>query len=1030
MLWGTLVGGGPFVLWVVVTRWLHVPFVPLFVLPPLVLFPLAIAYTLLHGRTLDIDWIVRRVVTYILLTVLAVGFYLLLFMAVGYLLRPAVSPSHPVLLILFALLVALGAQPARVAIQRVVDRVVLGRRITPERALRDFSQVATTSRTEEEVVEALARVLERALAPRYALFYSLDERTGQYVPRVLSGVEPHLVRFRSDGPLASRMAAESQPLYLSAGELEPELEAEQPRLASLGPALFVPLPGQGWLALGPTHARRFRAADMRLVEVIVPQAAAALERVRLISDLERRVTELETLRRIAQAASFSVELDDLLELIYAQTSRVLDTTNFYIALHDPEKHTLSFAFYVEDGERRYPDDVWADSEGLTSTILRTGQTITADDYLAECQRRGIQPAGKPGRAWMGVPLISRDRVLGVMNVSSFTPDAVYTEDQAQVFRAIADQAAAILDKARLYHRMEERARELEALNEVGSAVTSTLDLDAVLDLIVQKAMDLVNAEAGSLFLVDEETGDMIFYVASTPELIGVRLPRGTGIVGQAAEQAKPITVDNARQDERWFKGVDEQLGFGTQTVIAVPMISRDKVIGVIEFMNRRDGRPFDADDRRLLMAFASDAAIAIENARLFTMTDRALAERVEELSIMQRIDRELNTTLDYQRVMDITLEWALKVTGADIGLLAVVVEMEDGGQGLRFLANRGYPEELISVHSEEPWSLGQGLIGRVVRTGEPELVADVGSDPDYVPVVPGMVAQVTVPIRREEEIVGLIALESGREDTLDDEAMAFVVRLADHAAIALENARLFEAVQAANNAKTEFVSFVSHELKQPMTSIKGYSDLLTKGTAGELTEMQRSFMEVIRSNVGRMDRLVQDLLDVSRIEAGRLKLEIGSVSMEEVVQDALRGVRQQMEEKEQTLDVQLHTPLPRVAADHSRLVQVLVNLLSNAYKYTPEGGTIRVVAEPVDGRFVQCSVTDTGIGMTEEEQERLFTKYFRSDDPAVRSVPGTGLGLVITKSLVELQGGEIWVESELGKGSTFAFTVPVLSEAE
>jgi signal transduction histidine kinase len=341
---------------------------------------------------------------------------------------------------------------------------------------------------------------------------------------------------------------------------------------------------------------------------------------------------------------------------------------------------------------------------------------------------------------------------------------------------------------------------------------------------------------------------------------------------------------------------------------------------------------------------------------------------------------------------------------------------------------------LLGAQEGELWPLEQGIIGRVVRFGRPELVEEVANDPDYAPVVSGMVAQLTVPIRREEQIVGAIALESSQEGLLDQEALEFVTRLADHAAIAIENARLFGQVRRANDAKTEFVSFVSHELKQPMTSIKGYTDLLVKGTAGELNEVQLGFLETVRTNVNRMDTLVRDLLDVSRIESGRIKLNFTDVPFEQIIEDALRTIRGQIEAKQQTLEVDTSSDLPRVRGDRDRLVQILTNLVSNAHKYTPEGGHITVRTRRwLDGKdsvgqeeFVMCSVTDTGIGMSPEDQQRLFTKFFRADDPAVRSVAGTGLGLAITKSMVELHEGEIWVESEIGRGSTFAFTIPVV----
>jgi signal transduction histidine kinase len=496
---------------------------------------------------------------------------------------------------------------------------------------------------------------------------------------------------------------------------------------------------------------------------------------------------------------------------------------------------------------------------------------------------------------------------------------------------------------------------------------------------------------------------------------------------------EPMIIKDAQNDDRWYQDLDSE--FITRSLIAVPLISRNRVTGVIELLNRRDFVPFDEDDERLLMAFAADAAIAIENARLFTQTDQALAIRVEELSTMQEIDRELNASLDYHRVMDITLDWAVRGSSADVGLLAIVVEQEDGTRGLRFLANQGYPEDVVADYEDNLWPVDQGIIGKVVQTGEPALVLDVQDDADYVAIVDGMTVELAVPIHLEDRIIGVIALECSQSGGIE-ESTDFVARLADHAAIAIENARLFEQVRRANDAKTEFVSFVSHELKQPMTAMKGYTDLLMKGMAGELTTTQLGLLETVRSNVDRMNLLVSELLDISRIESGRIRLELGDVSVKEMVDEALRGVRGQLENKAQALEVDVASDLPAVLGDRTRLVQVLTNLMSNAHKYTPEGGRIAVRVQPwSNGRedeegqeFVVCSVADSGIGMSSEDQEHLFTKYFRADHPGVRSESGTGLGLVITKSLVELHGGEIWVESELGKGSTFSFTIPVAQE--
>ena len=1007
-----------------------------FVLPWMIIFPLSVAYVVLRYRLFNISRVVSRVFAYVLLSAAVVGAYVLLLNLIYIITGTTLDANNPLILGI-VLILALLLNPVWTRLQRAVNRVLMRKALDTQQIVNQFvGQLAETTEL-PSLLEALDGVLEKGWGLQFAGLFLYDLKNAQYTPHAVGSGEFPSVTFAKDSPLVYQMLERGQSIYLYQDRpLPPYLMTEGEAIEALRSVLLIPVPGHGWLALGSKRdGMPFSADDLAAMESVGSNIAVGLEKVQLFSDLEQRMTEVDVLRWVAQAVNFTMDVDDLMELIYAQTSRVLDTTNFYIALHNVDKGMLSFAFYIEDGERLYPDDEWPAGMGLTGEIIRSGRSIVTKDYTRECLNYGIPTGGRPGRAWMSVPLNAGNQVIGVMNVSSFDPSVVYTDEHLKIFSAIADQAAAILDKARLYREMEGRARQLAVLNEVASVITSTLDLEAVLNLIMEKAVELLQVEAGSLVMVDETTGEMVFEVTAGPgsaDLVGVRLPPGTGIVGTVVEEGMPVIIKDAQHDDRWYQDLDAE--FITRSIIAAPMVSRGRVIGVIELLNRSDMVPFDENDERLLMAFAADAAISIENARLFTQTDQALATRVEELSTMQNIDRELNALLDYRRVMDITLDWAVRVSGADLGLVAAVVELEDGTRGLRFLANRGYPEDTVNAYEEEPWPLEQGIIGRVVRTGEPELVVDVGSDPDYRAVVPGMVVQLTVPIRLEDRIIGVIALECSRSGSVE-EAMEFVVRLADHAAIAMENARLFERVRQANDAKTEFVSFVSHELKQPMTSMKGYTDILMKGMAGDLNETQQGLLETIRSNVDRMNSLVSELLDVSRIESGRIRLELGDVSVKKMIEDVLRTIQGQIEGKQQALEVKIASDLPLVRGDRSRLMQIMTNLVSNAHKYTPEGGDItvsaRVWSDGQNGKgedeFVLCAVTDTGIGMSPEDQERLFkTKYFRADNPAVRNVPGTGLGLVITKSLVELHGGEIWVESELGKGSTFFFTVPVI----
>jgi signal transduction histidine kinase len=281
-----------------------------------------------------------------------------------------------------------------------------------------------------------------------------------------------------------------------------------------------------------------------------------------------------------------------------------------------------------------------------------------------------------------------------------------------------------------------------------------------------------------------------------------------------------------------------------------------------------------------------------------------------------------------------------------------------------------------------------------------------------------------VPILCEGAVIGIISLESRDVAAFDESDISFVQRLADRIAIAMTNARLYADVKAANEAKSEFVSMVSHELKTPMTSIKGYARLLQMGSGGEISEKQRSYLNIINTSVDRMDALVQDLLDISRIETGRLKLELEPVRLTIVVDDIVRLLGHEFEARQHTLSIDVPRTLPPVRADRMRLAQVLTNLLSNAYKYTSTGGSVGVRAEVQDGS-VLCSVVDTGIGISPQDQKKIFQKFFRADQEFVRQAGGTGLGLSIAKSIVELQGGEMWFESEPGQGSTFSFTVPL-----
>jgi signal transduction histidine kinase len=375
--------------------------------------------------------------------------------------------------------------------------------------------------------------------------------------------------------------------------------------------------------------------------------------------------------------------------------------------------------------------------------------------------------------------------------------------------------------------------------------------------------------------------------------------------------------------------------------------------------------------------------------------------------------------------MDLTLEHAMDAVSAPSGVVGV---LNEEGTGLYLVAQRGAPVE-YDRYRNETWPIQRGTIGQVTHTGQPTLIENTREHPDCKPMGEQTHSLMAVPILYQGEARAVIGLESPYPNAFAQQDLDFVIRLADHAAIAIENARLYEEAQTANRAKTEFMSVASHELKIPMTSIKGYAKLLTLGAGGDLSDQQKEFLNIISTNVDRMDRLVADLLDVSRIEAGRLRLEMGQVDLHEVIDTVIQSVKAQIEAKKLALEIDVPATLPPVWGDTERVIQILNNLVSNAYKYTPDGGEIHIVVNGqtqfASSGCLTVSIRDTGVGITPEDQEQLFTKFFRAEDPRVRDVPGTGLGLSITKSLVEIHGGEIWFKSEPDQGTTFTFTLPI-----
>jgi signal transduction histidine kinase len=1048
ILWGATISFLPLGIWFLLTLIRHDILFSPYLLIPTIAFPLFITYTIIKFGLPKTDKIINRAIIYSVLTILVAVGYALLVSGTTLIFGKTIFADNPILIGILVFLLALLFNPIRNTLQKTVDKEFQHSQVDSNEQIQEFNHEITETLELLAIVELLNKFIHYKLSPSQVHIYTHDHLSNYYVasPIAADDNKPTSdLQFSPSSPLVKTLESEDSPVFLTQSKTLPiDLQPEQARLALLGSQLYVPLPGRhkltGWVALGPQFTgESYSDNDLEYIEALCDQAAIGIERAQVVSNLEQRVHEMDVLTRVSQGVNITVDIDDMLELIYAQTNQIVQSDDFCITLYDISTDLLYHVFYLENNERITDKENLPIPEGwgLEREVLRKRNSVVTKDYERECRGNGIIPLAEGVIAWIGTPLNAGAETIGLISLGSRSSSTHYSNEQVKLVQAIADQAAGAIVKARLLQEADRRTKQLTTLNEVARSLASTLELDPLLNRILNSAVEILNCEAGSLLLVDEDSGELVFEDAVGPvadELIGQRLPPGKGMVGKAVDTRKPIIANDARRSKDWFEKTDEQTGFYTRDILVVPMQVKEQVIGVIEVINRQDGLPFTFSDQELLIAFSSQAAIAYDNARLYTVTDQSLTARVQELSVMQRIDRELNASLDLNRSMKITLEWALRQSNANAGIAGLIIDNH-----VEIIASEGYSKEL-STTEDSRMPIDFPTIKSSVDTGKFQHYLGSGNDPNEVDelfILMGAHSQVVIPIRRETEVIGIVLLESTSSDTYTNEMVAFLTRLSDHAAIAIANAQLYAEVQAANVAKSDFVSFVSHELKTPMTSIKGFSDLLAAGVVGPINDAQSNFLNTIRSNVDRMAILVSDLTDVSRIEAGRLRLEFEAVPISIIVDEVVRSNKGQIEEKEQELSLNIPQELPAMWGDRTRLIQILTNLVSNANKYTDNAGEITISAELSDNiwnangspNVLHISVEDDGYGISPDDQKMIYQKFFRADDEKVREAAGTGLGLNITKTLVEMQGGTIWFESELNKGTIFHFTVPIVESA-
>jgi two-component system, NtrC family, sensor kinase len=666
-------------------------------------------------------------------------------------------------------------------------------------------------------------------------------------------------------------------------------------------------------------------------------------------------------------------------------------------------------------------------------IVHVEDLTEADDFPV-----GKDIARRLGwRTTLSAPLLREGGAIGAILIrrSEVRP---FTDKQIALLKTFADQAVIAIENVRLFNETKEALEQQTATAEILRVISgSPTDLTPVFDAILANACRLCGANLAALWRVsgDQLVGTAVYN--ASPEfaehmMSNPLLPSRKGPTRLAALERRTVHITDMTI-EPGFSPVS--LHFEkARTVLSVPLLHDAALVGVLS-MWRREVRPFTEQQIALVQTFADQAVIAIENVRLFTELQARtmdLTRSVGELRALSEVGQAISSTLNLRAVLNTIVARATHLSGTDAG---VIYEYDEQREIFVPRATEHLEADIVETMLATPVRRGEGATGRLAEVHEPNQVPDILVAPAESRVRGALVragyrALLAVPLVREDHLLGGLTVIRKEAGAFAPEAIELLRTFATQSALAIQNARLFleiedksRQLEVASQHKSEFLANMSHELRTPLNAIIGFSEVLGERLFGELNEKQEEYLKDIHASGQHLLSLINDILDLSKIEAGRMELELTDLDLPTAIDNALTLVRERAGRRGIALHQAADEGLGQIRGDERKIKQVLLNLLSNAIKFTPDGGRIEVQARAVDGS-VEVSVSDTGVGIAPEDQEAIFEE-FRQVGTADKKVEGTGLGLTLSRKFIELHGGRIWVQSRLGAGSMFTFTIPV-----